>query len=81
MSGSGQRDYLVYGFGSVHDALAAEVMLKGASIDVVPVPSPKELGDLCGIALRVEPEEGDHVERVLTSARLEWKARAEMHDV
>jgi hypothetical protein len=80
MSGT-TRPYAVYGFVSTHEALAAESVLKSAGVRVVPVPSPKELGDLCGIALRVEPEETDHVERLLAGARLGWKARVEIEDV
>lgn len=75
------RLFVVYGFSSVHDALGAESVLKSAGLAVTPVPSPKELGELCGIALRVDPADADHAERLLTSAGTEPKVRAEIEDL
>jgi hypothetical protein len=75
------RPFAVYGFASVHDALLAESVLTSAGVVVTPVPSPKELGDLCGIALRVAPEDAVHAERLLESAGMPPKRRAEMRDV
>jgi hypothetical protein len=75
------RSFAVYGFSSVHDALLAESVLKSAGVAVTPVPSPKELGDLCGIALRVAPRDAAHAERLLDSAGMPPKRRAEMKDV
>jgi hypothetical protein len=75
------RPFVVYGYASVHDALCAESVLKGAGLAVTPVPSPKELGELCGIALRVDPSDADHAERLLRSAGMEPKVRAEIEDV
>ena len=76
----GLRTFVVYGFASVHDALAAESVLKGAGLAVSPIPSPKELGDLCGIALRVEPADAPHAERLLASAGALPVKRAEFQD-
>lgn len=75
------RPYVVYGFASVHDALMAETILKEAGVAVTAVPSPKELGELCGIALRVEPEEAVRAERLLASAGKDPRGRAEIEDV
>jgi hypothetical protein len=75
------RPFVVYGFASVHDALFAESVLKSAGLAATPVPSPKELGDLCGIALRVAPDDAAHAERLLDSAGIPPKRRAEMRDV
>jgi len=72
--------FVVYGFASVHDALAAETILKGAAVPVTPVPSPKELGELCGIALRVSPEHDEHARRLLSGAAMEPRAVAEILD-
>lgn len=47
------RPFAVFGFASTHDALAAEELLLDAGIDAVPIPAAKELGALCGIAIRV----------------------------
>jgi len=51
------RPFVVFGFASTHDALAAEQLLLEAGIDAVPIPASKELGALCGIALRVPADE------------------------
>lgn len=75
------RTFIVYGFASVHDALAAESILKGVGLPVTPVPSPRELGELCGVALRVAPEDSAHAERLFESAGTPARARAEMRDV
>ena len=48
------RRFAVLGFASTHDALDAEALLLDLGIDVVPIPAPKTLGTLCGIALRLE---------------------------
>lgn len=74
------RTFAVYGFASTHGALAAEAALKAAGVAAVPVPSPRELSELCGIALRVELADVERVEDVLSGAGLEWRARAEMED-
>ncbi|MDO8964522.1 MAG: DUF3343 domain-containing protein [Coriobacteriia bacterium] len=75
------RPWVVYGFASVHEALGAESVLKGADVTVTPVPSPKELGDLCGIALRVAPAEADHAERLLAGAGMSPRKRALTEDI
>ena len=49
------RLFKVLGFASTHDALDAEALLLDLGIDAVPIPAPKALGTLCGIALRIEP--------------------------
>lgn len=74
------RVFVVYGFSSVHDALGAETVLKGAGVAVTPVPSPKELGDLCGIALRVAPDDAVHARRLLESAGMAPRKVAELLD-
>lgn len=47
--------FVVFGFASVHDALGAESALRNADVAVTAIPSPRELGELCGVALRIEP--------------------------
>jgi hypothetical protein len=49
------RSFVVFGFASVHDCIAAESTLLKAGIDAVTIPSPREIGGLCGIALRCDP--------------------------
>lgn len=74
------RVYVIFGFVSTHDALAAESLLKDMGIDVVPVPAPKSLGQLCGIALRVSPAEGDRAAELLERSGLTPSARGELMD-
>jgi Protein of unknown function (DUF3343) len=74
------RTFVVYGFSSVHDALGAESVLNGAGVPVTPVPSPKEIGELCGIALRVAPEDDAHAQRLLEGAGTAPRAVAEIRD-
>jgi hypothetical protein len=68
------RGFAVYGFATTHDALAAEV-------PVTPIPAPRELGSLCGIALRVEEADAPDAERALVASGLRWTARADIEDV
>jgi hypothetical protein len=75
------RAFTVYGFATTHDALAAETALRAESIDVTPIPAPRELGSLCGIALRLEPAVAVAAEAAWTAAGLRWNARAEIEDV
>jgi len=75
------RPFVVYGFESTHAALSAESLLKDMGVAVVPVPAPKSIGRLCGIALRVEPAESDRAEELLANAGMEPNARVEVEDV
>ena len=75
------RRFVVYGFASVHDALAAESTLVSAGVAVTAIPSPRVLGELCGIALRVEPAQARAAEEALGVAGLPPRATAEIDDV
>jgi len=75
-----QRPFVVFGFASVHDTLAAEDALRGAAIPSVTIPSPHELGELCGIALRVAPGDAAAARAALLSAGAAPKAHAEIID-
>ena len=81
MSDRELRPFVVYGFESTHAALAAESLLKDMGVAVVPVPAPKSIGRLCGIALRVEPAESARAEELLANAGMEPNARVEIEDV
>ena len=72
--------FVVFGFRSVHDTLAAEDALRSAGVPAVTIPSPRELGELCGIALRVLPEDADLAQATLVSAAAAPKARVEIKD-
>ena len=75
------RRFVVLGFASVHDALSAEAVLEAAGMRVTAIPSPRELGEICGIAMRVEFEDADEAERVLALEGMPPRARAEVFDV
>jgi hypothetical protein len=74
------RDFVVFGFGSVHDTLAAEAALKAAGVAAVTVPSPREVGEVCGIAIRVEPEDADAAAEALTTSGNPPRATAPFKD-
>lgn len=76
-----RRLFVVYGFASTHDALAAERALKDAGVPVVPVPAPGSLGSLCGIAMRVEPSDATRAEAAMSAAGQCWSGCSEMRDV
>jgi ribosomal protein L7Ae-like RNA K-turn-binding protein len=71
---------VAFGFDSVHDTLAAEDVLRAGRIPAVTIPSPRELGELCGIALRVDPAMAETAEAALALARTPARARAEILD-
>lgn len=77
---NGRTPFVVFGFASVHDALEAESALRGAGIPSVTVPSPRELGELCGIALRLDPADAESAARLLDGAGLPPVATAEILD-
>lgn len=75
-----KREYVVLGFGSTHDALAAESTLRDSGFAVTAIPAPLALGSLCGIALRMEPAEADAAERMLALAGLARTGRMDLLD-
>ena len=75
------RVFVAYGFASVHDALAAEAALKAGDVAVTAIPSPRALGELCGIALRVAPQDAEPAAAVLARAGLPPRASAEIDDI
>ena len=75
------RAYLVLGFGSAHAALDAEALLEDLGVAVTPIPAPKVLGSICGIALRLEPVDGERATQYLGDAGIEVSSRAEIEDL
>lgn len=73
--------FIVYGFPSTHDALAAEALLEDVGVEVTPIPTPRTLGALCGIALRVPLGESDRADGYLTAAAIAWTARTAVQDL
>ena len=66
------REFAVLGFGSTHEALDAESLLLDMGIQVVPIPAPRSLGSLCGIALRLhQPAQGTNADRLRAIRRIE----------
>lgn len=75
------RPFVVLGFSSTHDALDAESLMGDMGIEVVPIPAPKVVGSLCGIALRIEPSDESRAVRYLEGARIAVSGRADIEDV
>ena len=75
------RRFVVFGFGSTHTALDAEALLSDLGIEVVPIPAPKSLGSLCGIALRIDPTDEARSRRYLEGAGIAIKSQGEVEDV
>lgn len=74
------RPFVVFGFSTTHDALDAESLLEDMGIDVVPIPAPAELGKLCGIGLRVEPDQADRAGIYLQRAEIVVVGRVNIED-
>jgi hypothetical protein len=72
--------FTVFGFASVHDTIAAEDALVRACVTAVTIPAPKELGELCGIAIRVRPQDADAANRALERAGTPALRSAEIED-
>ncbi len=75
------RTFTVLGFDSTHATLDAESLLLGLGFDVVPIPTPKTLGSLCGISLRLEPADESRARERLERAGITIRAREEVEDV
>jgi len=74
------RTFVVLGFRTTHEALEAESALLASGIDAVPIPSPKGFGALCGIAMRVPPDQEPAALESLLGAGIEPKARVMIED-
>jgi hypothetical protein len=75
------RRFVVLGFASTHDALDAEALLGDLGLDVTPIPAPKSIGALCGLALRLAPEDESRAREYLERAGTDVTARTEIEDV
>jgi Putative Se/S carrier protein-like len=73
--------FVVLGFQTTHDALDAEALLGDVGINVVPIPAPKSIGAMCGIALRLAPTDETRATTYLGSAGIAVAGRAEIDDV
>ncbi len=72
--------YVVYGFASTHDALVGERALIAAGVKHTTIPTPKGIGGLCGISLRVPWLEAADADVALVNAGSAWTARIEILD-
>lgn len=75
------RTFAAFGFGSTHDALDAEQLLGDLGITVVPMPAPKSLGALCGIALRLELADEERAVAYLSAVDIVVTSRALIEDI
>lgn len=71
---------MVFGFASTHEALDAEALLDDMGIEVVPIPAPKSIGTLCGIALRVPPSDFERAQSYLDAVGIIPHATLEIED-
>lgn len=74
------REFEVFGFSSVHDALDAEAVLRREGLATVAIPSPRELGELCGVALRIEIPDAARAADILAGAGRAPVATTRMKD-
>ncbi len=72
--------FTVYGFATTHDALTAEAVLEGAQVRVTTIPAPRELGSLCGLALRVREGDAPDAEAAMSEAGIAWTGRVDLED-
>jgi len=79
--GRASQPFVAFGFSSVHDALEAEDVVRRAGIHAVPVPPPKELGELCGLALRVQPADAELADAAMRAAGRPPISRADFRDL
>jgi len=75
VSRPGASGWVVLGFGTTHGALAAERLLLDIGVPVTPIPAPKDLGQLCGIALRLDPADVPRADEALENAGIPVRAR------
>ncbi len=72
--------FIIYGFATTHDALVGERTLIASDVEHRTIPTPKTLGALCGIALRVPIGVAADAESALIAAGAPWTARVETND-
>lgn len=72
--------FVIYGFQTTHDALVGERTLLESDVMHATIPTPKSLGALCGIALRVPVDSAADAEKALTAVGCMWTARIEAED-
>ncbi len=77
---SATRTYVVYGFATTHDAMTAERVLEEAGVPFLTIPTPRALGELCGLAIRVAQADAAAAERALDDAALRWSGRIDYVD-
>lgn len=73
-------EFVVFAFETTHQALDAEAALKAARLGVVPIPTPAEMGGLCGLAMRLPLDEGDQARSVLAEAGVPPRAETVIED-
>lgn len=64
-----ENDYVAV-FHSVHRVMKAEKLLKQAKIDVLLIPTPRELSSDCGLAIRYDSAARPRVDTVLQAEGL-----------
>ena len=80
LTGRALRPFVVFGFGSTRESIAAEEALVSAAIPYRAMPLPPQRGDLCGIALRLEPVDEMRGAKAITTHGIVISARDEIDD-
>lgn len=75
------KPFVVFAFGSTHESLAAEEALLDAGFAVKVMPLPRARGSLCGIALRLAPEDQHAAHSELAKHGIFVAAQDEIEDV
>jgi len=74
------RPFVVFAFDSTRTSLAAESALVAAGFTVKAMPLPPQRGGLCGIALRLLPQEEQAARGALHAHGIQVAARDEIQD-
>jgi hypothetical protein len=75
------RPFVVFAFRSARLSLAAEETLRADGLDIRVMPLPRHRGELCGIALRLEPQDESNALMALGAAGIEVASRDEITDL
>lgn len=64
-----ENDFIAV-FHSIHRVMKAEKILKGAGVQILLIPAPRQISSDCGLALRYTPEDAEEVKDLLASQGL-----------
>ena len=71
---------LIISFESTHHAMFAEKMMKKAEIDIMVVPTPRQIDKSCGISIKIQDEDMEKSITTLTKYNIELKGIYRLQD-